>query len=210
MAEPYIPAPDLETACLYCDATYPIDPLAANQVAKCRCCGATLYHGKTDMSEALIYAVAGLICFICANGFPFLSITIAGEPATASIVSSVGTLATHGMYLLAMFVFFLIILFPALYLGGVIWVIQRARQGVITRLSRFVGFLSPWNMIEVYMLGVIVSLVKLYDIGSVTIQPGFWFFSVLIFCSIASSVRFDLQAITQQLYTNKAADEPSR
>lgn len=193
-----LPEP-IEIACHYCDELHFVRSLKPFQEAHCRQCGAPLYHGKVNLLHAYIYAITGLIAFICANTLPFLSMNIAGEESTTSIITSIGTLAKHDLYLLTIFVFLLIIVFPALYLISIIWVIHRARRGRISSFSSMTRLLTSWNMIEVYMIGVLVSLVKLYDIGEVTIEPGFWFFGLLIFTSIASAIRFDLPELVQQV-----------
>ncbi len=46
--------------------------------------------------------------------------------------------------------------------------------------------MRPWNMIEVFMLGILVSMLKLTKIATVHLGVSFWAFALLIVCLTAS------------------------
>ena len=58
-------------------------------------------------------------------------------------------------------------------------------------LLRVVDHASPWGMIEVFMLGIVVSLVKLAHLASVIPGIGLWGFAALMLVSIAAAASYD-------------------
>ena len=90
----------------------------------------------------------------------------------------------------------LIIVMPLWYLLAVLWVIISFRYRFLNEISHkflhWMTHMAPWNMLEVYLIGVIVTLVKILQIASITFQPGFWAFCALMFCSVFVTLRFDL------------------
>ena len=90
----------------------------------------------------------------------------------------------------------LIIVMPLWYLLAVLWVIISFRYRFLNEISHkflhWMTHMAPWNMLEVYLIGVIVTLVKILQIASITFQPGFWAFCALMFCSVFVTLSFDL------------------
>jgi paraquat-inducible protein A len=56
---------------------------------------------------------------------------------------------------------------------------------------RAIQMLHPWGMVEVFLLGVLVSLVKLAHLAQVHPGIGLWSFFVLIVLLATSASRFD-------------------
>jgi paraquat-inducible protein A len=51
--------------------------------------------------------------------------------------------------------------------------------------------IEPWVMVEVFMLGVLVAVVKLSAIASVVPGPGLWSFGALMLLLAAASATLD-------------------
>lgn len=60
--------------------------------------------------------------------------------------------------------------------------------------------MAPWNMLEVYLVGVVVTLVKIMSMASVKFDTGFWAFVALMACSVLVNLRFDLNDAIYQAY----------
>ena len=67
------------------------------------------------------------------------------------------------------------------------------------RVCRWVYGTDTWNMIEVFLLGVLVSLLKLGDIATVTLGVSFWAFAGLIICLAASVSSIDRRDLWDRL-----------
>lgn len=192
-----------QIACPYCDTLHSYIHLSeAHCQAKCRQCGAVLYSSPLNPEEAFVYALTAFLLFIGTHLFPFLSLDLAGNDTTIFIFSTVRILADNGMYPLAFFVFFVILLSPALYLGLILWSVFSLRYGVALKLTRkvlhFISHLTPWNMLEIYLLGVLVAVVKLSSLGNIHFNDGFWLFCALIFFAVLTSSQFSLDNLLHE------------
>lgn len=185
-------------ACPYCDSVY-YRPHKINKKYSlyCHCCGGHLIDGNTDFFSAFIFALTALILFVIANLCPFITLVLQGEINTISVFSSVKSLFDNNLWLLAIMVFLFVIILPLYYLCAVLWVIISFRYKLFNKVSRRFLFLlykiSPWNMLEVYLAGVIVTLVKIMTMAAVKFEQGFWAFVVLMFFSILTDSRFDVR-----------------
>jgi len=55
--------------------------------------------------------------------------------------------------------------------------------------------IGPWAMLDVFLLAILVSLVKLGRIATVTPGPGLLAFTLLVVLTILATVSFDSKAI---------------
>lgn len=194
-------------ACPYCDALYQrpadFDPHAH---LSCPQCGGTLIDGRADFIQSFVFAFTALILFIIANSFPFITLNLQGSLTTISVFDSVKSLFDNGLPVLAVLVLLFIIVMPLWYLLAVIWVVISFRLRFLNRISRkflhWMHHIAPWNMLEVYLVGVIVTLIKIMTMASVKFDIGFWAFAILMGFSILVNLRFDLNDAIYQAYRN--------
>ena len=93
-------------ACHDCDLLQREQPLSPGQKARCTRCGAVLYRSKRNSSDrALHLTLAGLILFVLANVYPFMTLQIGGRIQEASLMSGVLELWQRGMWGLSALVF---------------------------------------------------------------------------------------------------------
>jgi paraquat-inducible protein A len=171
--------------CEGCDAVYHRAPLAEREVARCPRCGTELArHPGAQQERILPLTVAGLIMFGIANLFPIVEIELRGLHSQTTLAGAVVALAGEGMSLVALLVLATTILFPLLQLLILLWLLvplQRHRRVVagFGWLVRAMQSLRPWGMIEVFLLGVLVALVKLSSMATVLPGPALYAFMVL-------------------------------
>jgi len=63
--------------------------------------------------------------------------------------------------------------------------------------------LRPWSMVEVFLIGVLVTIIKIGSLADVVLQPGIWSFGVLT-ALLTALAGFDTRELWQ------AADEAQR
>ena len=61
----------------------------------------------------------------------------------------------------------------------------------LTVMGRLVFGLSPWSMVEVFVIGVIVSLVKLASMATIGLGTSFWCYVAFALCLTASVANLD-------------------
>jgi paraquat-inducible protein A len=70
---------------------------------------------------------------------------------------------------------------------------------MLARIFRFVQRLHPWSMMEVFMLGILVSIVKLAGMASMVPGISLFAFLVLIFVLAGSMASLDPHLIWEQV-----------
>lgn len=183
-------------ACPDCDLLQRAPTAQVGSTVCCRRCGARLYRVTHDgLDRCLAMTIAAAVLFIVANAFPIVSLERQGLHTATTLFGAVRALYAQDMAMVAALVFFTTILVPALELLAMIWLLAPLKFGLIAP-GLYIGYrwvrgARPWGMIEVFMLGVLVSLAKLAHLA--TIEPGvaLWSFGTLIVLLAAASSSFD-------------------
>jgi paraquat-inducible protein A len=206
--QPSLPSGHLHTGnlceCPECGLIQRRVPLWASQTARCGRCGAKLYAAsKHSLDHALALVVASLIVFVVANLFPVLGLDIKGRRSEATLLGAVLELRAHGMNLIAGLVLFTTIVVPAMELVGVLYVLAPVKLGMRApkqaAVYKLIHRLEPWGMLEVYLLGVLVALVKLAHMASIIPGRSLWLLGVFIFLMAATSAALNPDEIWQWL-----------
>jgi paraquat-inducible protein A len=191
-------------ACHECDLIHRIQPLADGGVAKCSRCGASLYRSKINsLDRTLALTIAGLALFVLANSFPLLSMKIQAQVQQATLFTGIQELYAEGMWMVALLVLLTTIVVPLAQLLGFLYVLLplkfNHRPLMLVSVFRFVQSLSPWSMMEVFMLGILVSVVKLAGMAKIVPGISLFAFLALIFILAASAASLDPHLIWDQV-----------
>ncbi len=173
-------------ACEQCDSVWLKPDLSEGETAHCPRCHAVLLTRKKDsVDRALASLVASLVLLLCAISFPFLSMERSGFSNQISVLDAVTVLWDSGMPLMAVAAGMLALVLPVVRNSLLIGVFAQLRNGkTLTRawatVFRLAQQLEPWAMVEIFMLGVVVSLVKIGKLATISIGPAFWALAVLV------------------------------
>jgi paraquat-inducible protein A len=171
--------------CEGCDALYRRTDLRPREVARCERCGTELErHLGEQRAHILPLTIASLIMFAIANLFPIVEIELRGLSSQTTLAGAVIVLAGEGMSPVALLVLATTILFPLLQLCILAWLLVPLARGLrpapgFAWLVRAMQSLRPWGMIEVFLLGVLVAVVKLSSMATVLPGPALWAFMAL-------------------------------
>jgi paraquat-inducible protein A len=201
-AQPLATAPIM--ACHDCGLVHHVRALRAGDAARCTRCGAMLYRPKRDsIDRALMLTLAALVLFVVANSFPFLTFNLEGRATTSTLMTGVIQLYKDGVWPLALLVFGATILVPLAKLLATVYVLLPLRLGRrvwgLAPLFRAIEIMSPWAMMEVYLLGVIVAYVKLSDLATLELGTALFAFIALILTMIAADVALDPREVWERL-----------
>ena len=191
-------------ACHECDLLHQVQPLPDGGAARCVRCDALLYYQKKDsLDRTLALTIAGLVLLIVANIFPFLAMKSKGLVRETTLITGIKGLYLQGMEALALLVFLTVILVPLVHIAGMLYVLVPLKVNRVPRnlalVFRFIRSLQPWGMMEVFMLGILVSMVKLGKMA--TIVPGLALFSfvLLIFVLAGAAASLDPRIVWDRL-----------
>jgi len=183
-------------ACHECDLLQREVSLEPKAAARCRCCGALLYREVPESLErTLALTTAAAILFVLANAFPIVSLDAQGHRSSTTLFGTVRTLHDQGMSSVAMLVFATTILMPAVQLASMLYMLAPLRFGRVARgvarVFRVIEAVRPWGMVEVFLLGTLVSLAKLAHMASLLPDVALWSFAALMVLLAAAAQTFD-------------------
>lgn len=134
---------------------------------------------KNGLERSLVFAVTASILLLLANIYPFLTFKAKGHEQVMTLFQTAIELYAYGSILLAAFVLMFIIFAPAILLFCVIWVLTPlVLQGSCPKGSVTFGKLlfhtTPWSMAQVFLIGILVSMVKIASLATVEMGISFW------------------------------------
>jgi paraquat-inducible protein A len=187
-----------EIACHSCDLLVSVAALTEGESAFCPRCGCFLTRIRTDAySRVMAFASAGLIFLVLANSYPFLSFSSSGLESVMTLRQTPGELWANGMPEVAVVVAAFIIVIPAVTLLMMLVLSIPLDQGHyrpwLVPIAKGVFLTQNWSMVEVFIIGVIVSLVKIAAMATVVIGLSFWAYAAFAICftlAVASLDRY--------------------
>ena len=198
-----MPAPPL-VSCPECDLLQRETPLPRGGIARCRRCGAELYRSHPDSLErTLAITLAALVLFAIANAYPIVGLEVQGNRTAATLFGAVRALWGQGAEAVAGLVFVTTIVVPLLEMSITLLILVPLRLGgaapATGLLLRIVQAVRPWGMVEVFILGVLVSLVKLAHQATVIPGIALWSFAGLMLLFAAAAASFDPREVWKRL-----------
>ncbi|MGD9947147.1 MAG: paraquat-inducible protein A [Desulfobulbus sp.] len=168
-------------ACPDCDLLNRLPGEQTTNTLLCARCGAVLSRYRPNSIErALALTLTALVLFVISNSFPFLAMKSAGLVKETILVTGIHELWKQDLPELSALVLLTCILVPLMQMFGLLYILvplQWGRRPAVhaTRVFRFIQEVAPWGMMEVFMIGILVALVKLGHMA--TIVPGISVFS---------------------------------
>ncbi|MDF2643447.1 MAG: pqiA2 [Pseudomonas sp.] len=191
-------------ACHECDWLMIKSPIVSGASARCPRCGFELYsHRPRMLRRGLALTLAALVLFIPANFLPLISLNLLGQRAQDSIWASVQALWHSGMPEIAVVVLLCGVLIPLLKLVCV-WLVllsirfKHGRRMGLALYRLYLGF-REWGMLEVYLMGALVSLVKLAGLAELELGVGAGCFAALVVVQVWLEVTLSPHQIWEAL-----------
>ena len=187
-------------ACPECDALQREPALAPGSCADCVRCGAELYREKPhSLDHTLAFLLAAAVLFAFANAFPLMEIDARGLVSATTLAGTVRALSRDGMPSVAALVLATAILFPAIELAAMTYMLAGLRLRVLPpglRIAfRIVNAVRPWGMAEVFVLGALIAMVKLRDVASVHPGVALYAAGAFVFLLAAADASYEPRAI---------------
>lgn len=179
-------------ACPECGQLHRYQPIAQGKTAMCKRCGSVLYRNRKHMLESVLaLTTAGLLLFFLSNLFPLLGLRAQGVEQDLLLFGASVAFWGQGYHLLAGLIVLNTIVFPLFELVSLMIISLTAKYGwkpgLAIFLFRWMREIKPWGMLEVFMLGILVSVVKLGDLATLIVGTAFWSFAGLILTMAAAS-----------------------
>lgn len=190
-------------ACHDCDMIQRLPHISKAGTVQCVRCGAVLHQKKRNSIErTLALTMAGLVLFSLANTFPFLAFKLEAQVRQTTLLTGIKELYVQGMPELSLVVLLTTVLVPLAQMLCMLYILlplkfRRIPMG-LPRVFRLVRNLQPWSMMEVFMLGILVSAVKLAKMAKIIPGVSLYSFLALIFVLAAMTASLDSHLIWQK------------
>ena len=200
--------------CHDCDALLRIPELNRSETAHCPRCYALLEEGgNIAINRLLPLTITGFILFILANIFPLLSMNANGQIVDGTILSASGALWNGDQYFLSIVVFVTTFLTPLVQLLAYAWLLAPIPFGKILPFSDSVLRIShhsvPWNMMEIFLLGFIIAVVKLGEDAVIILGSSLYAFVALIVLMTILNNLFEPAEVRKEMHLMKQVNDQS-
>ncbi len=187
-------------ACPHCDLLQRMPEIVPGASVRCPRCEKELWrHREDSFNRTFALTIAALVLYMIANTVPMLGLNAVGHEAFTTVFGGVQQLWRNGQQIVAVLVFFVAILSPAMQIGFQLLILIGCRHesppAWVGMLLRRLCFTRTWSMIEVMLIGVLVALTKIADYA--TVIPGVALFSLgaLVFLLAAMQSSFDQREV---------------
>ncbi len=167
-------------SCQGCDLLYHKRDLQLGEAARCARCGDVIQTRKPrTIDRSLAASLAALFLLLVSLCTPFLSLSRSGLQSSMTMLNAAEALWNSQMRWLGCLTLGLIVLLPLARYSMMCWVLgrlffrRRIKPSMLTAF-RWSIRLEPWAMVDIFIVGVVVSLVKISSLANLEVGLAFW------------------------------------
>jgi len=180
--------------CEECGLAHRWHPPGHGAVARCTRCDAVLDRShRLSIDGILALTVAAAAAFLIAINAPLMSLSLRGGAETATLPEAVSYAWQDDQQLVAILAGITALLAPAAFIGLRLYVLVPLAVGKkppgFAWCVRALHQAARWNMVEVFTIGVLLSLVRLAGLADTTPGPGLFALGAMtvLFAAIESA-----------------------
>lgn len=194
-------------ACHDCDLVQNLPPVPARASARCVRCGAILFRSRPDsINRTLALTLASIVLFLVACTSPFLGMRQGSIIQKTSLFTGIINLYKQDLGDVAILVLITCVLVPLAQMLGLLYILLPLHWNRSARHARLVFRLSltlgTWGMMEVFLIGILVSMVKLGKMATIVPGIGAFAFATLVFVLTAAMSSLDPHLLWERLGRN--------
>ncbi len=191
-------------SCHSCNLLSRIEPSPGegHTAVACPRCGAALHFRKPNsITRTWALVLAAIILYIPANLLPITILKSFGKIQADTIMSGVLYFIKTGMYGIALIIFVASVFVPMmklLILSFLLISVQlksQWRPQDRTRLYRLTEAVGRWSMVDIFVVTVLISIVKLESLATMQAGPGAVFFAAVVVITMFAAEAFDPRLI---------------
>jgi paraquat-inducible protein A len=191
---------DNHIACEECDQLIELPDLSPGEQGYCPRCDYELLASPHDgFNRPLAYALAACVLMLVANAYPFLTFKSGGFGNVMTLPQASIALYDNNSPELAFIVFTFIIVIPVVLACLIIFLLlslkTQRHTTYLVPVARFLFKLKSWNMTEVFLVSVVVSLVKLMHLATILLGTSFYGYIAFAICLTGALGNLDKIAV---------------
>lgn len=174
-----VPRADL-VVCDDCSAVHERIELQPGNVARCTRCNALLGRGHVMRVQGLLaFAIGALLLLVIGNLAPIVTLDLSGVVSQVTLPQALAQTWRNGESLAALLAAATSVVFPLLLTLLRLYVLVPLASGRLPAgfvpAMRALRFVTHWSMVEVFMMGTLVAVVRSAGLASAT--PGMGLFA---------------------------------
>ena len=183
-------------ACPGCDLLLEKLPVDQGEKLSCPRCDEILLAPKKDsINNSLILALTGLLLFPYAIFLPIMTLDTMGLKNIGTIFDGVISTWNSGYIFVASILALTSIIFPLIKFILLFCISLNLKFGrnpyYLPSLMRTYIHLDEWGMLEVFMIGILVTIIKMHHMANIHYDVGFFCFIALMMIALGSSIMLD-------------------
>lgn len=201
-------------ACPKCDLLLSKEVLKAKEKASCPRCLSPVGIRHTPLKTLQALSVSCLILSIPAFYTPFLSLEMLGEPGEGWVIEGAKIFLTYNFlsiefFLIGLIVFACLYAFPLTQFICIFIICRQFQKRVVNQRTAFyikvIQYTRPWAMLDIWLLAFVITIVKIQDFATITIEIGFFATCALLTLSVVLNALLDVYAFWEKYQTLKSA-----
>jgi paraquat-inducible protein A len=162
----------------------------------CPRCGKTISRRTGDsIVKALALSTAGLLMYLPAILLPLMTMKSFGFSDSTNILDSVVNFYRNDYYFVSFMVLISAVVFPLILLTSIfiisIQLYLHRYPSYLARLFRAYLHVEEWAMVEVYLLGIMVTIIKMADSTEIAYHTGIFCFTGLVLLTLTIATIID-------------------
>lgn len=202
----------LMLACEECGLVIKIPELSCGQKGSCpRCDHTVIKKIRLPYHRVVAYGIACLIMLLLSVSFPFMSFSVNGMGQEITLLNTAETLQHFENSALAILLILTVLILPAVYILLMLYLYYHAakvkhlghinnRPKTVKHLCRVLFKIQPWLMVDVFLIGVLISLVKISALADIGLGNSFWAFCIYSFLVVKCVALVDRTWLWQQFF----------
>ncbi len=202
----------MQTACPNCDLIIDIPHIDTKQMAVCPYCHSKLCAANINYDARIVaLSISALLMLLSSMFYPFISFSSSGITQTITLPDAARILFNYDSDLLGIFIDVSIIGLPMTLLALLIplhlGLLKVLPYAIAKRLLKFTLALEPWIMSEIFLIGVLVSMVKIMSMADISFGVSFWAYIAFVIFYIAALAHLNRARLWDQIQPIKSIDE---
>jgi paraquat-inducible protein A len=172
----------------------------------CPRCGSRLELRRRDSIRwTIALMLAAMALYVPSHVLPVLTTTELGVVEHNTIIGGMLTFWRSGAYPIAIVIFTASILIPLLKIAALSWLCAASvgwlhpSPVALSRIYWFTEWLGRWSMVDIFVVGILVAVVKLGNYMTVTPGPGALAFAGVVILTMLAAMSFDPRLLWDRL-----------
>lgn len=199
--KPFVKAADRGLA--GCHTCHRVSPVSGKN---CPRCGTRLHLRKpASIQNTVALMSAATALYIPSHMLPIMTVVELGDVTHNTIIGGMMTFWRTGAYPIAIVIFTASILIPLLKIVALTWLCAAATGKVhpspaaLGRIYWFTELLGRWSMIDIFVVGILVSIVQLGNYMTITPGPGALAFAGVVMLTMFAAMSFEPRMLWDRL-----------